>query len=129
MRRHRLPAPTLLSCLAGVSVALGGLVTGGGRSHPAPPPASWPVTNPLALDAAGADDREVLVSQPASSTGTCGVERWSVKTGTDPDAGLVDTSAATLTTIGYLDGLPVPYTPSNGRAQPTETTMFQLSAT
>jgi hypothetical protein len=128
MRRHRLPATTLLSCLAGVSVAVGGLVAGGGRSRPVPP-AAWPVTNPLALEAAGSDDREVLVNQPASSTGTCGVDRWSVKTGTDPDAGLVDTSAATLTTIAYLDGLAVPYTPSNGRAQPTETTMFQLQAT
>jgi len=30
---------------------------------------------------------ELLTPNPNATTGRCGVERWSVKTGTDPDAG------------------------------------------
>ena len=58
---------------------------------------------------------------------TCGVERWSVKTGTDPDAGLVDLTRSTAATISYLASLPAPASlPDNGRVQPTETTQFLL---
>ena len=32
----------------------------------------------------------------------CGVERWSVKTGTDPDAGLVNLSSTSSTTIATM---------------------------
>jgi hypothetical protein len=60
----------------------------------------------------------------------CGVERWSVKTGTDADVSLINMSASTATTISYLRGLTAPSTlPSNNRVQPTETTIFTLSAT
>src|SRR5216683_618971 len=38
-----------------------------------------------------------------ASAATCGVERWSVKTGTDPDAGLVNTAAVTTTSIASID--------------------------
>ena len=52
----------------------------------------------------------------AASTGTCGVERWSVKTGTDPDAGTVDQTKVSPTTVGYLDGLAAPASrPENNR--------------
>ncbi len=60
----------------------------------------------------------------------CGVERWSVKTGTDADVGLVNLSTSTPTTITYLRSLTAPATlPANNRIQPTETTVFTLNAT
>ena len=62
--------------------------------------------------------------------GSCGVERWSVKTGTDADAGLINLQSPTQTTIASLISLPAPTNlPSNNRIQPTETTVFQLQAT
>jgi PKD repeat protein len=79
-------------------------------------------------DAEGAHER--LVAAPYASTGSCGVERWSVKTGTDPDAGLVDLAHPVPQTIAYLDSLTPPSTlPANGRVQPTETTVFVVNAT
>jgi hypothetical protein len=60
----------------------------------------------------------------------CGVERWSVKTGTDPDSGLVNTSVATSTTIANMRALAAPGTlPANNRVQPTEATVFVINAT
>jgi len=38
----------------------------------------------------------------------CGVERWSVKTGTDPDAGLVNLNSSTSTTVANMRPLPRP---------------------
>jgi len=53
-----------------------------------------------------------------------------VKTGTDPDAGSVDTSKVAPTTVGYLDGLAAPAsTPQNGRVAPVETTVWSVTAT
>jgi hypothetical protein len=58
------------------------------------------------------------------------VERWSVKTGTDADAHLVNLQSITQTTITTLTAQPAPSTlPSNNRVQPTETTVFQLHDT
>jgi len=60
----------------------------------------------------------------------CGVERWSVKTGTDADVGLINMSASTATTIVSLRGLTAPATlPASNRVAPTETTIFTLNAT
>jgi hypothetical protein len=60
----------------------------------------------------------------------CGVERWSVKTGTDAGAGLVNLNSTTQTTISSLRALPQPQNlPANNRIQPTETTVFVLNAT
>ncbi len=71
----------------------------------------------------GTADQEAL-------NGYCGVERWSVKTGTDADAGLINLQSTTQTTIASLISLPAPTTlPANNRIQPTETTVFQLQAT
>src|SRR5260370_10996114 len=59
----------------------------------------------------------------------CGVERWSVKTGTDPDAGLVDLNSMTATTIADLSALIAPSSlPDNHRVQSTETTVWVLDA-
>ena len=61
---------------------------------------------------------------------TCGVERWSVKSGTDPDASRINLSSTTTTTIASLTGLPAPSPiPVNNRVQPTETTVFSITAT
>ncbi len=59
---------------------------------------------------------------------TCGVERWSVKTGTDPDAGLVNLNSVTRTTINDLRNIPAPATPpDNARVQLTETTQYSIN--
>lgn len=60
----------------------------------------------------------------------CGVERWAVKTGTDTDSKLVNLSNVTPTTIANLLAMPGPTNkPETSRVQPTETTVFVLSAT
>ena len=67
---------------------------------------------------------------PALQAQSCGVERWSVKTGTDPDAGLVNLSAGTSNTIATLRGWPTPSPiPANNRVAPYETTEWVLNAT
>jgi hypothetical protein len=62
---------------------------------------------------------------------TCGVERWSVKTGTDADAGKIDLVNTNSTSIVYLRSLPAPADPpgppDNARLQPTETTIFSVN--
>jgi hypothetical protein len=75
-------------------------------------------------------DPESLTSNPLSSSGSCGVERWSVKTGTDADVSLVNLQPVTQTTIAALSSLPAPSNlPASNRIQPTETTVFQLHDT
>jgi hypothetical protein len=77
-----------------------------------------------------AEEVEEVVAGPDSSTGSCGVERWSVKTGTDADAGLINLGSTASSTIAALGALPAPSSlPSNNRVQPTETTVFRISAT
>ncbi len=62
--------------------------------------------------------------------GSCGVERWSVKTGTDADAGSVDLARVVPTTIAELTSLPKPGSlPANNRISPTETQVFSITAT
>jgi hypothetical protein len=62
--------------------------------------------------------------------GACGVERWSVKTGTDADASAIDLAHVVPTTIANLTGLPKPASlPSNNRIAPTETTVYSITAT
>jgi hypothetical protein len=60
----------------------------------------------------------------------CGVERWSVKTGTDADKNLVNLSSTSATTIATMRGLATPSTiPANNRILPTETTEWVINAT
>lgn len=81
-------------------------------------------------DAESQVEHETLIANPNASSGSCGVERWSVKTGTDPDAHLINLSNPVSQTISYLDSLTAPSTPpANARVQPTETTTFVLDAT
>ncbi|GAA0718190.1 hypothetical protein [Dokdonella soli] len=75
-------------------------------------------------------EHEALMATPSASSGSCGVERWSVKTGTDPDAGLVNLNSPVIQTISYLRSQPAPATlPANSRVQPTESTLFVIDAT
>src|SRR5438552_370475 len=72
----------------------------------------------------------LLVFLPSRTSAQCGVERWSVKTGTDPDAGLVNLSSSTTTTISKLSALtPLDPIPDNQRVQPNETSVWVLNAT
>jgi hypothetical protein len=91
-----------------------------------------------AIGAASASDQAVeseveheqLIATPNASSGNCGVERWSVKTGTDADVSLVNLNNPVTQTISYLDSLTAPSTlPANNRIQPTETTLFVVDAT
>jgi hypothetical protein len=59
---------------------------------------------------------------------TCGVERWAVKTGMDPDAAKVDQAKVLSSTVGALSALPAPSRPT-GRVAPTETSIFSVEAT
>jgi len=75
-------------------------------------------------------ERDGLNSDLATSTGSCGVERWSVKTGTDADASLVNVGATTPTGIVTMSSYPHPATlPANNRIQPQETTVYSIDAT
>jgi len=77
-----------------------------------------------------AEEVEAVSVAPNSSTGSCGVERWSVKTGTDADAGSINLQSTTATTIASLDAIPAPATlPANNRVKPTETTVYRFGAT
>ena len=72
---------------------------------------------------------EQVAPGPAAAA-TCGVDRWPVKTGTDPDAGKVDLSSTTATTVTGLSSLAMPSSyPQDNRIAPTETTVFSVSAT
>jgi hypothetical protein len=60
----------------------------------------------------------------------CGVERWSVKTGTDSGAGAINLNSSSSTTIASLRSLTAPNPiPSNSRVSPTETKQWVINAT
>jgi len=76
------------------------------------------------------DSGLISLSSPSGGGPQCGIERWSVKTGTDTDANLVNLNSITSTTIAALSALPAPANkPENNRVAPTETTVFVLNAT
>ncbi|MGZ4675285.1 MAG: hypothetical protein ACXVJ7_02160 [Acidimicrobiia bacterium] len=58
----------------------------------------------------------------------CGLERWDVKTGSDPDATKVDLGTAVPTTISKLNAIAAPKSPHT-RVQPVETTVYVVHAT
>lgn len=67
---------------------------------------------------------------PSNLLAQCGVERWSVKTGTDADAGLVNVNAPMNTTIANMRAFVTPGTiPANNRVAPAETTLWVINAT
>src|SRR5207249_3244477 len=59
----------------------------------------------------------------------CGVERWAIKIGMDPDARLVNQTHVVQTNIVHLRSLPAPaYLPARSRLRPVETTVWALDA-
>jgi len=62
--------------------------------------------------------------------GQCGVERWSIKTGTDSGASGIDLTSPSPTTISSLISPSAPQPiPLDSRVSPTETTDWTISAT
>jgi hypothetical protein len=60
----------------------------------------------------------------------CGVERWSVKTGTDADSGLVNLNSSTSTNITNMRAFAAPNPiPANNRISGPETTVWVINAT
>lgn len=71
-----------------------------------------------------------LTVQAASVCNGCGVERWTVKTGTDSDAASINVSNATATTIAEMRTWPTPSPiPATSRVAPHETTLYVINAT
>src|SRR5260370_31921817 len=71
-----------------------------------------------------------LLVLPSNLLAQCGVERWSVKPGTDADAGLVNLNAPMNTTIANMRAFPTPNPiPANNRVSPAETTLWVINAT
>ncbi|MFC0541590.1 hypothetical protein [Kutzneria chonburiensis] len=113
----------LLSTIACVAVL--GLTIPASGADPSHDPDSW-----QANSVGGDEENEEVVANPAAVTASCGVERWAVKTGTDADAGKITLQSTSTSTIASLTSLPAPASlPANNRVQPTETTVFRLSAT
>jgi hypothetical protein len=70
------------------------------------------------------------VAAPPLLAQSCGVERWSVKTGTDADIGRVNLSSQSSNTIVTMRGWTAPNPiPPNNRVSPYETTEWVLNAT
>jgi len=112
-RRRLLRILAILAALAVVAGTAGG-VNAGLRHGPHP----------------DSEETEPVVANPDSTTGSCGVERWSVKTGTDADAGKINLQSTTPATIAALTAIPAPANlPPNNRVAPTETTVYQVHAT
>ncbi len=67
---------------------------------------------------------------PSSLLAQCGVERWSVKTGTDADVSKVNLNAPTNTTITAMRAFTAPNPiPANNRITGPETTLWVINAT
>jgi len=92
--------------------------------------------------AQGAKTLSVTITDAQSRSGTamigitvgqavqCGVERWSVKTGTDPDANLVDLNTVVPTTIQIMHSWTAPNPiPPNSRVAPHERTVYAIIGT
>jgi hypothetical protein len=72
----------------------------------------------------------IAFSTPFQAQQRCGVERWSVKTGTDADSASVNLASPQTTTIAQLIALTPPNPiPPNNRFGPTESTVFVVNAT
>jgi hypothetical protein len=72
----------------------------------------------------------VLLVNPGRVFAQCGVERWSVKTGTDADVGSINLSTSSSISIATMRSWTAPSPiPANNRVSPQETTVWVLNAT
>lgn len=62
-------------------------------------------------------------------TASCGLERWAVKTGTDPQAAQVDLTQVTDTTVAALGAIAAPPVLPGTRIAPVELTVYRVRAT
>lgn len=79
---------------------------------------------------AGSLDQEAEHEQTVKiGVTTCGVERWSIKTGTDAGAKSVNQKALVPSNIFHLRTLPAPSSPPvTSRVKPVETSVYSVSA-
>ncbi len=114
MPRKRIRPTALLLTTAAVLTGAAGII-GASWQHPGEP---------------DEEESEAVVFAPNAGTGSCGVERWSVKTGTDADASKITLQSTTSTSIAALGALARPASlPADNRITPTETTVYRLAAT
>ena len=73
------------------------------------------------------DSTDLEAQLTGSLGGRCGIERWAVKTLTDPDAARVDLNPKP-TTIADLVRLPIPANIGSSRAAPVELSTFRVRA-
>src|SRR4029077_2289068 len=72
----------------------------------------------------------LLLMVPSALFAQCGVERWSVKTGTDADVSKINLNAPTNTTITAMRAFTAPNPiPPNNRITGPETTLWVINAT
>src|SRR5260221_11388460 len=120
----------LRQLLAIIAVAL---LAACGPPEPGPTPTRSP--SPVTTSAMPSPSASSASPAPSASytwppTTACGVERWPVKTGTDPNAGLIDLGHAQATTIAALSRLAPPSSlPQAARIRPAETTQYTVTAT
>jgi hypothetical protein len=122
---HRTRARTAAG-LSGIllAAASAGIAAADAYYRPAPSPSSVPpaAAPPTTGNAAGDDDGTI------EPTIKCGIERWDVKTGTDPNASNVDQASVEKTTIAKLNALAKPASPTS-RIAPVEDTVYEITAT
>ncbi len=120
------------------SLFLALLLLGSARfaSSAQPPDQDGPAGHAGLADAAGVvtvdvgEEDEILVPNAFASSGSCGVERWSVKTGTDSGAGAINLSSTSANTIVTMRSWTAPNPiPATSRVSPYETTDWVLTAT
>jgi hypothetical protein len=71
----------------------------------------------------------LLATAQSAAALTCGLERWSVKTGTDRDASGIHLNTTTPATVDELVAIPAPVSPpEDGRVPPVETTVYVVDA-
>lgn len=84
------------------------------------------VTKPPVLPTvSNQETRSLGALHPASG---CGIERWAVKTLTDPGANSVSVSKVVPSTVATLTGLRAPINPTD-RLAPVETTVYKIAGT
>jgi hypothetical protein len=79
---------------------------------------------------AGSLDQEAEHEQTVKiGVTSCGVERWSIKTGTDAGARSINQKALVPANVFHLRTLPAPFSPPvTRRVRPVETTVYSVSA-
>ncbi|MGH2442103.1 MAG: hypothetical protein ACRDFX_02920, partial [Chloroflexota bacterium] len=81
------------------------------------------------LSAPSSEEHDVSYRMYHHRVVACGLERWSVKTGTDSAARRVNTRRVVNTSIAHMRSLSPPaYLPSSSRIRPVETTVFRIRA-